>query len=284
MDRAGTAVRPLTHDARGALDVGRRARLELVFGVRRGRTVLVHEYAEPPFRIGRGLEAGDGLLLILASSAPGVFGGDRLEQSIRVESGARVRLVSQSALQLHPAASGEPARLASRYDIHPGATLECWWDPLIPFARASMTQRVEIEVALGGQLTWSDACMSGRAARDERWAFARLTHELRVRHAGGLAYLERYGIEPDRVMPASRWAAAASQYLGTAFRIGHGDGPEQAETIHRMLQQESGVAAAADVPGEGDLLVVRLASSSGVAFHRARRAVADSFGLQVQKR
>lgn len=274
----------MTHDARVARDVGRRARLELVFGVRRGRTVLVHEYAEPPFRIGRGLEAGDGLLLILASSAPGVFGGDRLAQSIRVESGARVQLVSQSALQVHPAASGEPAHLAGRYDIHPGATLACWWDPLIPFARASVAQRVEIQVAAGGRLTWGDACMSGRAARDERWAFARLAHELRLQHAGSLAYLERYRIEPHGTAPASRWAAAGSQYFGTAFRIGYEDGPEQAEALHRTLNQEPGVAAAADVPGDGDLLVARLASSSGVAFHRARLAVAASFGLQAQKR
>lgn len=284
MDRAGTAVRPVTHDARGARDVGRCARLELVFGVRRGRTVLVHEYAEPPFRIGRCLEAGDGLLLIIASSAPGVFGGDRLEQSVRVESGARAQLVSQSALQVHPASSGEPAHLASRYDVQPGATLECWWDALIPFARASMAQRVEIDVALGGRLTWSDACMSGRAARDERWAFARVAHELRLRHAGSLAYLERYGIEPEGRAPESRWAAGGSQYFGTTFRIGHGDGAERAEAVHRTLQQEPGVAAAADVPGDGDLLVVRLASSSGVAFHRARGAVAASFGLQAQKR
>lgn len=41
--------------------------------------------------------------MIMASSAPGIFGGDRFQQRIRLEPGARVRLTSQSALHVpHP--------------------------------------------------------------------------------------------------------------------------------------------------------------------------------------
>jgi urease accessory protein len=283
VDRAGTALRPLTRDLRGADAVGRHARLDLVFGERRGRTVLLHEYVEPPLRIGRCLETADGLLVILASSAPGVFGGDCVEQSIRVESGARVRLVSQSALQIHPVVSGRPAQMVSRYDVEQGATLDCWWDPLIPFARASFEQRVGISIAPGGRLSWSDSCMSGRVARGERWAFARLACELRVCHAGGLGYLERYAIEPAATTPLSRWTADGSEYFGTTFRIGHGDRPERAETLHRLLQGDRDLSAAADLLDD-DLLMVRLAARSGVSFHRARAAVASTFGVPVQKR
>ncbi len=91
-------------DRRKAADVGRRARLELVFACRDGRTVLADAYAEPPFRVGRSFPDGDGLHMILASAAPGIFGGDSFEQVIRLERGARVRLTSQSALQVHPSA------------------------------------------------------------------------------------------------------------------------------------------------------------------------------------
>ena len=94
----------VARDDRLPADVGRRARLELVFGFRDGRTVLVDSYAEPPLRVGRCFENGRGLHLILASSAPGIFGGDAIRQTIRLEPGAIVTLTSQSATQLHPAA------------------------------------------------------------------------------------------------------------------------------------------------------------------------------------
>ena len=95
----------ITVDSRAASEIGRVARLDLVFACRRGRTVLAHAYAEPPFRVGRLLDAGPVAQMILVWSGPGVFAGDRLEQRVRVERGARVLLVSQAALQLHPAAA-----------------------------------------------------------------------------------------------------------------------------------------------------------------------------------
>jgi urease accessory protein UreH len=98
----------LARDRRGAADIGRLARLELVFARRSGRTVLADTYAEPPFRVGPCFPEADGLHMILAWAAPGIFGGDSFEQVIRLEQGARVRLTSQSALQVHPSAGHHP--------------------------------------------------------------------------------------------------------------------------------------------------------------------------------
>ena len=86
VDRARTAVRPMTaraDDRAGRPRSGGSARLELMFDVRNGRTVLAHGYAEPPLRIGRCFDEGRGVHLILASSAPGVFGGDRMQHVVR---------------------------------------------------------------------------------------------------------------------------------------------------------------------------------------------------------
>jgi urease accessory protein UreH len=52
--------------------VGRHARLDLAFLYRNGRTILGHAYAEPPYRVGRWFAEGDGLHMILTSSASGV--------------------------------------------------------------------------------------------------------------------------------------------------------------------------------------------------------------------
>jgi urease accessory protein len=274
VDRARAAVREVSDatDDRTASDVGRKARLELAFGVRNGRTVLTHGYAEPPLRTGRPFQEGDGLHLILASSAPGLFGGDTMAQTVQVESGATVRLTSQSAMQLHPSPEGTPVVISSTFDVAAGATLSCAWDPSIPFAGVHVRQRIEIAVAAGGRLWWSDAMMSGREGRGERWQFGSFGHELRVRRAGALAYLERYRLDPAVTSLTAPWIADDAGYTGTVLRAGYEDSPATAEAVHRALAVVDGVHGSADVLDD-DLLLVRLVAATGVPFHRARHTI-----------
>ncbi len=260
-------------DTRAPLDVGRRARLDVAFARRNGATVLTHGYAEPPMRVGRAIERCGQLQLIVASSAPGLFGGDSVEQTIDVAAGADVKLTSQSALQVHPSTAGGVARARARYKVHAGARLSCFWDPVIPFTAASFDQEIEIDVEPGGRLTWSDALMCGREGSGERWAFHAVAHQLRLRYAGRLAYLERYRILPGSARQADPWRAGGHTYFGTIFRIGCGDVPALAEAIHAELNAMSHVKGTADLLAADDLLLVRIAAESGVPFHRARAVV-----------
>jgi urease accessory protein len=271
VDSAPAAVRSVTAtaDGRALCDVGRHARLELTFAVRAGRTVLANAYAEPPFRIGRCLPDGDGVHLIVASSAPGVFGGDTLQQTISVERGARVRLTSQSAMQVHAAPDGSPTTLASTYRVASGGHLHCQWDPLIPFPQASLDQRIQIDLARDATLFWSDAFMAGREARGERWRFSHLSHELRLSFAGALMYLERYTIDPDTATPTGRWVADDACYFGTVLVAGSDVDRGAVARLHNELAAMAGIRAAADRIDD-HLMLVRLTASSGVAFHAAR--------------
>jgi len=262
-------------DARLAQEVGRRARLELRFGVRNGATVITHQYAEPPFRIGRPFRAGSGLHLILATTSPGIFGGDSFHQDIVVEPGAHVRLTSQSALQVHPggAISTSQASVSiarTRYSVGEGARLECEWHPTIPFAASRFEQRIELDIGKGGFLYWSDAVMAGRDASGERWQFSSLDHELRCSREGALDYLERYRLDPAAQPLTDRWIASDASYFGTILVSGHVD-RQQAEQLHHELAA-LGVRAAADLLAD-DLMLVRLMSREGSPFHAARAAV-----------
>src|SRR5205085_1067223 len=134
--------------------------------------------------------------LILVCAGPGIFAGDVLEQRVRVERGARVLLVSQSALQVHPSAAEAPAMIDAVYCVEKGGELDCVWDPLIPFAGARIRQRIDLRLDEGGRLFWSDALMAGRVGSGEAWRFDTLDHELRVNVADSLAYLERYHLTP----------------------------------------------------------------------------------------
>jgi urease accessory protein len=256
-------------DRRGIRVVGRKARLELVFGMRRQRTVLTHAYAEPPFRIGRPFPEGTGLRMILAWSAPGIFGGDELHQQVIVERGARVQLTSQSALQVHPSRGGAMATLRSMFQIAEEAQLGCEWHPVIPFAASCLTERIDIQGAAGASLWWSDALMIGREARGERWRFETLDHELKLTREGALDYLERYQLCPRRAGPPSApWIASAAAYFGTIIASG-GAAAQRLDALADELGRLAGLRAGVDALA-GDLALVRLMGDHGGVFHHAR--------------
>jgi len=290
VDTAGVAVRasgprvteewhadpaPARHrDERLPSVVGRHARLDLAFIYGDRGTVLAHAYAEPPFRVGRCFPEGRGVHMILTSSAPGVFGHDHFQQFVRVGRGARVRLTSQSALQAHPSPDGATAHLQSSYHVEDGAHLHCDWHPLIPFADARIDQRIAIDIAGSGSLYWSDALMSGRQARSERWQFTSLAQEIALSRDGSLEYLERYRIQPSELAVSRPWAAGDASYLGTTLMTGRPIEPGVAERLHIELGRIAGVRAAADRLDDR-LLLVRLLSASGPAFHETRRWLRD---------
>ena len=258
------------HDVRLACEVGRRARAELTFAVCDRRTVLAQAYAEPPFRVAPGFVEGDGLHVILTSSAPGIFGGDALTQTVTVARGARVRLSSQSAMQVHPSREDAVATFACRYLVESGSHLSCGWDAAIPFPGARFEERIQIDLDPGATLVWSDAVMSGRAARGERWQFLALAHELRLTRGGSLVYLERYRIDPGEGGLERRWVASDACYFGTVLMVGPEATRATAERLHHGLAERRDVRASADLL-EGEVLLVRLTAASGPAFHEARQ-------------
>ena len=262
---------PANHDRREAAAIGRHARLELVFGYRRGRTVILHAYAEPPYRIGPSFEIGPAAYVILVCSGPGVFAGDCLQQSVRVESGACVLLGSQSALQAHPGTGSSGARLHHRYTVAQEGELHCHWDPLIPFAGARLANRIELDLAIGSRLYWSDALMSGRSARGEDWMFSEVAHELRLSVDGSLKYLERYRLVPEQRAVTSPPIAGNATYLGTALVHHPGATAVAAEAFQHDLDQVEDVRGGVDLVGP-NVIVARLLGRRGVRFRAARAA------------
>jgi urease accessory protein len=270
---------PITRlrDSRPLSAIGRRARLDLVFEYRRGRTVLAEGYAETPFRVGRALDAGPYAYVILACTGPGVFGGDALEQRIRVARGARVLLVSQAALQVHPTAAAGPATLDSRFEVEPDGELDCFWDPVIPFAGARLAQRTDVQIAAGSRLFWSDALMAGRTGHGESWRFDDLAHELRCRVDGRLMYLERYRVTPRARRVERAWIAGAAQYVGTTLVHGQHATAEQAGRLQEQLNAIEDVRAGVDCVAP-NLLVGRVLAVRGPQFATARAMFRQAFG------
>jgi urease accessory protein len=272
-------------DARAAAAIGRDARLELSFERRRGRTVLAHAYAEPPWRVGRTFQIDDAAYLILVCTGAGIFAGDTLRQSIRVGRGARVALTSQSALQAHPSAAPVPARIDHEYVVEDDAELQCQWDPLIPFAGARIDQRFDLRIAESSRLYWSDAVMAGRVSRGEAWRFRTLAHELRLVVGTSLVYLERYTLTPASRAVERSWMAGRARYLATAIVHHEAATSEAAETLQRLAPLDQSPSDAQELNGAGRLavdlgvdlihsktIVGRMLAADGAPFALARAA------------
>lgn len=249
-------------------EVGRTGRMELRIGSCRGTTTIRHLYCEVPFKASRiQSPRPDGIShLILMNCTAGIFGGDRLECSIHVERGARVRVTQQSAVKIHPS-NGETAVQLNRIHVEEGAELYLENEPVIPFGASRFRQQTAIDVDAGGRLFFWESFMAGRAACGERWEFEELSSETCLRASGRMIYLDRWRLLPRHARPDAPWKMAAAAYSAAALCV-----TPDAELLAGRLH-ESVPAAGVDVPAPG-LVLVRVVCSDGPAFHEARRAVA----------
>ena len=165
-----------------------------------------------------------------------------------------------------PGAGGRgPCSLDSWYEIEDDATLDCFWDPVIPFAGARLKQRIDLQIAQGGELFWSDALMSGRVGRGETWRFAALDHELRANVAGSLTYLERYDLAPPSRGVTNAWSAHRANYLGTTIVRSSLATVGRAEEAQRRLRTIDALRAGVDCLAP-HLVVGRLLAETGPLF------------------
>jgi urease accessory protein UreH len=277
-----TQTSPRTTDTRAVEVIGRHARMELLFEERRGQTIVAHAYAEPPFCIRTFAVSGGAVHVIVVCAGPGVFGGDRLHQSILVRSGARVALASQAALQIHPSGAA-PAAIRHDYRLDPDAELHCHWDAVIPFAGAALTQEFHINAHDAARLYWSDALMAGRVSRGESWRFRCLAHQLRLQIGDRLAYLERFCLTPGDRQLSAPWSAADGGYFATTIIRHPNAGPEVAEDVYRRFGNIAGARLGVDVL-EANLVVARLAGSSGAAIAVVRDALRRTAAASIFQR
>ena len=242
-------------------EVGRRARMDLTFAQQNGQTVLRHAYCEIPFKVTRILSSRQPAHVILMQCSAGLFGGDELECSIRVESGAQVLVTQQSATKVHPSA-GRPAIQRNHIVVEAGGELRLYLEPVIPFEESVLRQTTSIDVQPGGRLMFWEGFMAGRVGHGERWRFGELASETQLRLSGRLAYLDRFVLLRTD-FDHSPSAMGNFNYVGTGVYVG-----EHASSFATMLH-EAMPEAGIDTP-VADVAVTRVASTTGPDFHRCR--------------
>jgi len=154
----------------------------------------------------------------LVNPSGGLVGGDHVLVEAQLHAHTHVLMTSPSANRVYRSLS-EPAVQEVRLSVGPGARLEWVPEVTIPFAGSRFRQSIHVDLAPGATVLLWDAMASGRVAMRERWAFAAVENEIRIRTVLGGSVVERYRVAPGR-LPESVGLVGSWDYGASLFVIG----------------------------------------------------------------
>ena len=211
----------LTVDASPVLEtVGRRGRLSFEFEREDRRTTLTRSSCTSPWHHfpPSYLDDSGCAYTWLVNPSGGLVGGDHVSVEAQLHTGTHVLMTSPSANRVYRSLS-EPAVQEVCLSVGPEARLEWLPEVTIPFAGSGFRQSIHVDLAPGATAVLWDAMASGRVAMRERWAFASVENEIRIRTASGASVVERYRVVPGR-LPESVGLAGSWDYVASLFVIG----------------------------------------------------------------
>lgn len=198
-----------------------------------GRTGLARRRVSYPWALARAFHldaAPAGMATVMPqSSAGGLYPGDRLLQSVAVDTDAAAHVTTQGATVVHAGRDGRRAESDWRLDVAAGGWLEVINDPLVLFPDADLRMRIDIDAR--GVCVFADGFGGHPGA-----AFRRLASDLTIRRGGRVVARERVdisGADLAREQAAMRHGAAGvgvmlflnvgSADLAAALRAAAGD-------------------------------------------------------------
>ncbi|MGK0291347.1 MAG: urease accessory protein [bacterium] len=256
-----------------ASQVGKTGKLELVFDLKNGKTILSDVYFETPFKITRPYYGRDPstAFLILMQNTPGIFAGDVLNIKITVNSGAKIWITSQGASKIHPKPKAPAAIQMLEFNIASDAELLFYNDPLIPFKDSYFHQKWKIALQEGSRFYAWDSFTSGRSMTGERWQFKEFQNETKLLCDNKIKFLERYLLQPDKTFLTQHFLMQKFNYLGTAISHDSNISESILEELHgKMIKDEKLSLSGVDMP-EKSLLIGKVQAENGVVFKQLQQ-------------
>ncbi len=201
-----------------------------------GRSFLGAQSHRAPMHVGKGHWDADARVLTVhaVNATAGLFAGDVVDWRVRVEPGARLRLVGPSATRVHRAARGgvetpDEAAATQIFTVAPDGWLEIWPELFIPQAGSRCRQTTWVEVSRGGRLLLCEGIAPGRVAMGEAWAFRSLRWATDLLYDGWPVARERWRMQPAAQpesvagwRDAGRALGTDAPFYGTVFLVAEG--------------------------------------------------------------
>lgn len=202
-------------------DAGWRARLELGFERRGGRSVCHRRRHFGPLRVQRPFyPEGDGVCHVYVLHPPGgVVGGDELDIDVAVNGAAAALLTTPAAGKFYRSA-GAVGRQRQTLQVAAGATLE--WLPQETIVFAGANAAMTTQVSLQGDarfMGWEILCL-GRPGSGERFASGTVSQAWEIRRDGKPLFIERAVYDGDGSALSAPWGLAGQPVCGSLVCVG----------------------------------------------------------------
>jgi urease accessory protein len=186
-------------------------RAELGFAQSPRGTVLRHLYHAAPLRVLFPRPEPDDLpLAALVNVGGGLAGGDSLDVAVSLAGDTSASLTTPAAEKLYRSL-GDAARIATRLELAPGATLEWLPQETILFDGARLERRMEARLGAGARLLAAEMLVLGRPARGERLTQGSLFDGWRLRRGDRLHWADAVALESGLAPLAARFGFGGAE-------------------------------------------------------------------------
>ena len=176
--------------------------------------------------------------VVLSSYGGGMVAGDAIRLHITGQAHTRLVLGTQASTRIFRSVDGAVAEQHTAGWLAEGALAVVFPDPVVLQAESRYRQTQEWHLAPSSLLLLVDWFHSGRMDQGERFAFAALHSELRVRVAGRLVVLDRFAFSPEENIATSPANFAGHQTFLSVFLVGSPDDARFQQLAAMLLRQQ----------------------------------------------
>lgn len=199
---------------------------------------------------------------VLINTAGGLTGGDRIDWGFDAAAGTRLTATTQACERIYKA-SVSTATVETRITVGAGARFDWLPQETILFDRASLTRRLEVDLADDATFLAVEAVLLGRKAMGERVETGFFHDRWRIRRAGRLIHAEEARFGGDvAALTAERAVLAGARAFATVLFCGR-DAEAHLEPLRRLLDGGGG-----GVSQWQDKLVARVVEADGFALRK----------------
>lgn len=192
-----------------------RARLELGFTQRHGRTVLSHRKHIGPLIVQRPFYPEGGTCHVYLVHPPGgIVGGDQVALEANLHAGSHALITTPAATRFYRAGPHPAALLQQQLTVR-DATLEWLPQETIVFDGAKAINRTLVNLHGSARFAgWEVTCL-GRPENRERLLHGSLSQDIQLHLDGKPVLLDRLRLQGGSPALDSRWGLQGAQALGT---------------------------------------------------------------------